>query len=137
MANRKKKVIKKIPNHFKTEGQIQNEIIRALYDNGYRPKRMYLGPVIMKGGAQRKNPLKGFPDLFGWFLAGQGRMWVIEVKKDNKAAKTSEDQEKWIELLSGLGVFCLVARSADFALEKIMERDEFYRQWDLNHGENF
>lgn len=97
-----------------SEGLTQKAITDWLDAKRIFWKRMSLGPVIRgKPGAHRysKNPLKGFPDLFG-FLPGteRGEIFVIEVKKE-KTGKLSPEQKQWRQDLESRGVMYIEARS--------------------------
>ena len=113
---------------------VQREIIDRLRAMGYeladsgKPGaliRMSIGAVHKRGGFA-KNPLKGFPDLMGFLKAGNGRMFVIEVKRKDGGV-LSPDQKKWLEFLCKTGVLCIVGRSADYVAE-IIQRAELEAQ---------
>lgn len=70
---------------------------------------MPLGAMLVGGGYTAPNPLKGFPDIFGYLPSG--RAFVIEVKTET--GKLSELQGQWLTRLQNTGVICIVARSLD------------------------
>lgn len=61
------------------------------------------------GGFQAPHPLKGFPDIFGYFPDGRG--FAIEVK--SKTGKVSDVQALWHARLNQEGVLVIVARSIE------------------------
>lgn len=90
------------------ESVLQKEILDYLKVQGYSCWKMPLGAMMVKNGYRAKNPLKGFPDLFGICKHQKGRMFAIEVKTDE--GKVSKDQTQWHQLLVELGCICFVAR---------------------------
>ncbi len=101
---------------IKTEHDIQNEIRLALAERGVLCFRANVGRVKMKDGRWFDTGLpKGFCDLFGFRKDGQ--IFFIEVK--NGKGRTSEKQDKFMELVKSNGALAGVARSVEDALEII------------------
>ena len=101
---------------IKSEHDIQNEIRLALAERGILCFRANVGRVKMKDGRWFDTGLpKGFCDLFGFRKDGQ--IFFIEVK--NGKGRTSEKQDKFMELVKSNGALAGVARSVEDALEII------------------
>lgn len=60
---------------------------------------------------------KGFPDLFIPVVRGNHHGLFIEMKYGK--GKTTEDQKKWLSLLSSEGYACAVCYNADEAIKTI------------------
>ena len=106
-----------------SESLVQQAIMDWLTATRIFHKRMPLGGVMAKGGAfMMKNPMKGFPDLWG-FLPGtrRGEMFVIEVKKQ-KTGRLSPEQKEWRATLERFGVFYIEARTIDDVREAFARR---------------
>lgn len=73
--------------------------------------------MLVGGGYTAPNPLKGFPDIFGYLPDGRG--FVIEVKTET--GKVSPLQNDWLVKLQNTGVICIVARSLDDVKELLGE----------------
>lgn len=105
----------------KSESEIQREILDTLRRCGYSIWRMPLGGVRHSGGGTKKNPLSGFPDLFGIMKNRRGVLFAIEVKTTK--GKVSPKQLEWNELLNALGAVSMIATSASEALEMVKKHD--------------
>jgi hypothetical protein len=88
---------------------IQRDIIAMLKSNFVFCWRNYMGPVFFAGGAARKNPNKGMPDIAGIIPDSNGRIFFIEVKTEK--GKLSDEQTTWMLKLRDKGVIVLIARS--------------------------
>lgn len=95
------------------ETEIQRQILDWLTSRRIWHRRLSIGAVKVKG-ARRKNPLKGFPDIFGILPDGLGRMFVIEVK--TKSGRLKEEQLQCRAELEAKGVVYILARSLDDAM---------------------
>ena len=94
------------------ESEIQKAILEWLKAKDFLVERFPLGGVLMNVGGKkfmRKNPMKGFPDLFGYFNDGRG--FAIEVKTPK--GRLSKEQAEWHRILKSRKVSVLVARSLD------------------------
>ncbi len=91
------------------ESQIQRAISDWLDLHGFFWRRMPMGGVRQAGAGFKKNPMKGFPDLWGLFPSG--RMYAIEVK--TKTGRMSKEQAIWKYDLTRLGAVYIEARSID------------------------
>lgn len=98
------------------EIELQKIAIQALEAAGQSPLRMSLGGVKKSGGRAR-NPLTGFPDLFGIIKNTQGRMWAAEMKIPN--GRYSPQQLEWIVGLRKQGVIVGVLTTIDEIMEFI------------------
>lgn len=106
------------------ETLLQADIKKALEIAGYSVFRMPVQPIrhTYKGKTFfKKNPLKGFPDLFGFFKHQRGRMFCIEVKTSK--GKLSEDQARWQGILTKEGVFHMVGRDVETVIDRITDVD--------------
>lgn len=108
------------------EGSIQDATLQLLRIAGYWVKRMHLGPVIHHVGPSHKlvyapNPLRGFPDLFGFCKTRRGRLFVIELK--SRKGRLADHQKDWIQDLYTQGALCIVARDPITALKLLQEGD--------------
>jgi hypothetical protein len=92
------------------ETAIQRDILDWLRAHGHMAERMSLGGV-RHGGIYKKNPLKGFPDIFAVLKGGSGRLIAIEVK--TKQGRLTKEQIEWGDKLRSFGVAAIVARSVD------------------------
>lgn len=107
-----------------SESLVQKAITDWLTAAGIDWHRMHLGPV-MRGTPGRPilapNPLRGFPDLFGFLPATtRGELFVIEVKKET--GKLSPYQKAWRRKLEGHGVMYIEARSVDDVAQAFARR---------------
>jgi hypothetical protein len=101
---------------IKTEHDIQNEIRLALAEKGIMCFRANVGRVKMKDNRWFDTGLpKGFCDLFGF--RNDGQIFFIEVK--NGTGRTSERQEKFMELVKSKGALAGIARSVEDAMKII------------------
>lgn len=100
-----------------TEIQIQKQIVDWLRASGYECWRMSLGGVKRRGGVMAKNPLKGFPDLFGVLPGGKGVMYTIEVKTPE--GSLSEAQKEWNKKLTKAGVKVIVASDLETVIKAL------------------
>jgi hypothetical protein len=94
------------------ERDIQRQILDWLKAEGIWHRRVSVTPVKINGG-QKRNPMKGFPDMFGVLPGGLGRMFVIEVK--TAKGRLSEEQQQCRRELEAKGVVYVLARSLDDA----------------------
>ena len=107
-----------------SESLVQKAITDWLTAAGIDWHRMHLGPV-MRGTPGRpilgKNPLKGFPDIFGFIPATtRGETFYIEVKKDS--GRMSPEQKMWRERLERHGALYIEARSVDDVAQAFAKR---------------
>lgn len=96
------------------ETDIQRQIIDYLTLCGHLVCRMPMGGVrhTLNGKTfYKKNPLKGFPDLFFFHADRSGTMICIEVKTEK--GRQSAEQKQWQAQLKAYGIECFVARSVD------------------------
>lgn len=96
------------------ESALMQDIIKALYDKGYKVFRINTGSVIDKKTGRRfsTGTPAGHPDLYG-YLPG-GRIFYIECKvKPNKA---TEKQQAFIEDARKRGALAGIAYSVKDAL---------------------
>lgn len=96
------------------EAEIQKSIIEYLTLCGHLVCRMPLGGIRhQKNGRTffKKNPLKGFPDLFFLHADRSGRLFTVEVK--TKTGRQTQEQKDWERRLSSFGVKCILARSVE------------------------
>jgi len=98
------------------ESVIQTEILQWLLKQpGYLSWRNFIGG-IPRGPMQRsKNPMAGFPDIFGFDI--NNRAFAIEVK--NEIGVTSEKQRIWFAALAAKGVHVFVARDLDTVIAEL------------------
>jgi hypothetical protein len=105
------------------ESEIDQMLVEIFAAGGIDLHRMPLGGVRGTANGKmffRKNPLSGFPDRFGFYPNGKGRLFGIEVKSPRGVL--SADQEKWrLRLLKyGCGWFCVRdVETAKDALESV------------------
>jgi hypothetical protein len=96
---------------------LERDVLKAITDYLISRKvlfiRQHLGPVFVANGTMRRNPLKGFPDIQGWFP--DGRAFAIEVKAGKN--KLSAEQEVWIDKLKKSNVLTIVA----YCLEDVVK----------------
>lgn len=64
---------------------------------------------VKHGGVRKRNPMKGFPDL--WGLQPGGRLFAIEVKRPD--GRFSKEQIQWRKYLIDNGAIYIAARSID------------------------
>ena len=104
---------------------LQKNIKDALEKAGFSVWRMPVQPLTHTRGGKtfyKKHPLKGFPDLFGFFKNQKGRMFCIEVKTERGVL--SDDQVRWQGMLIREGVFHMVGRDVETVLKRIIEADQ-------------
>ena len=109
----------------KAETGLLRDMKRLLELRGFVVVRVPVGAVMQRtrGGklAFAKSPLRGFPDLMGWFRDGSGRSFVVEVKTEK--GKVAPHQQEWLDSLSKLGVFCLVGRDPVDVLKRLLDAE--------------
>lgn len=108
------------------ESSIQKSIMAWLERAGIEHWRMALGAVMVRtaggGKAKTKNPMKGFPDIWGFMpLTERGEIFTIEVKKP-KTGRLSKEQIDWQEKLKRRGVFYIEARSVNDVAQAFAKR---------------
>lgn len=89
------------------ESELQRDILKYLKSRHILAFRVPLGPVI-HGGKRKKNPLKGWPDIIGFFPRTNGEAFGIEVKTKTKL---SDAQKEMREVLEIVGVVYILAHS--------------------------
>jgi hypothetical protein len=104
------------------ESEIQRSILDWLEAEGIWHRRLSLGAVKVKG-ARRRNPLIGFPDIFGLLRSGTGRMFVIEVK--TKTGRMRPEQETVRRELETQGALYILARSLDDVVSTFQHYERF------------
>ena len=108
------------------ESVLQKQILDMLKIEGYSAWKMPLGAMMVRSGSRlvyAKNPLKGFPDIFGICKYHKGRMFAIEVKIEG--GKVKPEQKEWHELLVALGCICFVARDLETVRTELINVDKF------------
>lgn len=106
-----------------TEYQECADFARFLERRGYLFTHIPLGGLRDKKEAARLRAIgtkRGVPD-FLIFDAG-ARGVAVEMKRE-KGGRVSEDQRRWLDLLSRLGWITFVARGARDAIEKMEKLD--------------
>lgn len=93
------------------EAEIQTGILKAFRARGIFHRRMKLGKVR---GSAAVNPMKGFPDIWG-FLGHTGQMFVCEVKKPG--GKLSPEQVDWRVIFNNRAVPYILAYSVEDAVQ--------------------
>ena len=104
------------------ERDIQREILVWLESQGVWHRRLSLGAVKIRGGRKR-NPLIGFPDIFGLLRSGTGRMFAIEVK--TKTGKLRPEQQVVRAELESQGALYILARSLDDVVSTFQHYERF------------
>lgn len=74
---------------------------------------VHLGPVKV-GGARKRNPMRGHPDIAG-VLVPTGRYFGIEVKKPNE--RFTQEQMDWALKLQKAGALFLTATCVEEVIE--------------------
>ncbi len=103
------------------ESEIQRAILDWLALSGYSAWKMPLGAMQVKGGYFAKNPLKGFPDIFGICKYQPGRLFTIEVK--TPVGKLAPMQKEWMTKLCNLGCLSIVATNVDTVRDYLKVND--------------
>lgn len=93
----------------------------ALSNNGCKVFRSNAGTIKTEDGRVVKLMPKGFPDLCG-FRVSDGKMLFIEVK--NEKGRLRDDQVKFGKFLKQHPVIYGVCRSAEDALNLVLEESE-------------
>jgi hypothetical protein len=111
-------------SEIKPKAQLESSVDAMTVDlfalNGIDLHRMPLGGVRGTQNGRmffRKNPLSGFPDRFGFYGNGKGRLFGIEIK--SMRGVLSEDQKKWRERLLKYGCGWFLVRDFDTAKEAL------------------
>lgn len=97
-----------------SEAEIQRSIMDFLAYASVTRWRVNLGPVNVRKGktlVRAKNALRGFPDIAGVLPGGDGKMFVIEVKKPG--GRLTFEQRSWRDILKAAGVLYILATSLE------------------------
>lgn len=109
------------------ESIIQKQIIKYLREEGYFATKVPLGPMMVHSGQKSyyaPNPLKGFPDIMGFYKDNKGRMFVIEVKGPKGVLRP--EQKVWKIKLESLGVPYCLARSVEDVITFLDKEDDLF-----------
>lgn len=107
-----------------SEREIQRQILDYLEARSYDVYRFPLAGAITRnkeGDAfMRRNPMAGFPDLFGFFRRVSGA-FAIEVKRPGQYPRAN--QARWITKLNENNIVAITAWSVKDVEELISEHD--------------
>ncbi len=91
-----------------SEVLLKRDVCEWLRKNKILHWPVYVGPVL-SSGIRKKNPMRGFPDIFGVIPDTEGRMFTIELKVGKN--KVSDHQKEVMDKLEKERVLVIVAYS--------------------------
>lgn len=107
-----------------SEGDIVRECQEVLFEAGLVHWRSQSGSFRTVGGGWFRTGVKGLPDLCA-IIPPKGRLLMIECKTKN--GKLSDAQDRFLDIASSQGAFCVVIRNPNelaWVIDRLTENPE-------------